>query len=986
MPLNHFFGSVCSGLLAVFIGFSGVSANPLTKFEISAQLSEAQQARLQAWREAGKIADTALNQATLAEQNARLQVERLQLELTNVQQALALAQQDAQARKQSLSALSQQAVEEAGKAQHQQELEKQSQQLQAQQQAVQTLQTSLQERQQNLQQAQQEARVATLWLQQVEQLEQHLQQQSEQQKAAAEQQKQSQRVEQLRQELSQLSDSMSDLAKRSWLEAEILVATENAQLLLQDTRFNQLSRDLQQLQDTSAEPHIDTLHQQVTDIRTLRQQLHALQDLLQHKLGGIKRQLAVLNKQLEAPNIHRQTHNYLSKAEKLLTQLQQALEQQQAQLLPLYIEAELLDTDLQARLTVATRQNLLQRRQLPSSLTAWEMLWQEIQSIPQVFTQSAQQAWQHGQHQWQQSQSRWWLATLALLWLLLLAWQQRRMQRRLVQLQQQNPDTHSFSVNSLRVTLALALRYLPEFALSGLLALSILLLPLQHILFGLLLGLLGFWLVLQMSRRLAWRLLVSDEAPKAYRDSSFYRQLSRLLWLTWIFTSLALLIHFLPFSRPLTELYDSFYLLFLGVLILPLLHLRRLSIDALAEKLNHYWLFVIKISTLLFVLGGIAMSVLALFGYINLAWAFGRFLGGFLLLLTLWLVARGYLKDVIVLVKNYALQHSPNYGLLWTQDIIPLLHKLLQIALVLGLGWLLLRINGLHIASDSVQAGFDYPLLNLSTSSITLGGLTLSLFAFWFVIWFGQWIRQITYRWIYVSIIDLGVRHSLSAFTQYLLVTIGILIALNIMGVDLTTLTVFAGALGVGLGFGLKNVADNFISGLLLLIERPLRAGDVINIDGKYEGKVKQIGIRSLTISTWDNQDVIIPNSQLISTPFVNWSHDDWILRTVLYIGVSYDSDLKQVNALLRNILDDYPIILKDPESNIFLNEFADSAVVFRVQYFIDADKNSLLSTKSSLLMKIWDTFKENNIEIPYPQRDLHVKTALPPAIVHDKK
>jgi len=987
VTLNNISSYLCSGVLVIFLSISTVLASPLMGFEISTQLSETQQSRLKAWLETGKMADKAFNQATLTEQNTRLQVERLRLELTNAQQALGLAQQNVQQQTEALSALRQQNVEEGQEQQHQQQLDRLHQQLQEQQQRLEQTQVSLEERQQALIQAQQEAQLASLWHQQLQELEQYLQQQSQQQEAVAEQQKQRQRIEQFHQQLNQLSNSVADLAKRSWLEAEILVATENTQLLLQDTRLNQLHRDLQQLQKQALESTVDTLLEQVTESQTLRQQLQALLDLLQHKLAGMQRQLNLLNKQLEAPGLSQRTQNYLNKAQKLLVRLQQALQQQLEKLMPLLVKAEVFDTDLQERLSTATRQSLLQRRQLPSNSVAWSALWQEILNMPQKFAQYGQQAVQHALHQFEKSHNLQWLAGLALLWLIFLSWQRQRMQHKLVQLEQHNTENQNFSVNSLRVVLALALRYLPEFSLLGLLTLLILLLPLQHILFWLLLSLAGFWLMLQISRSLAWRLLVSNNAPEAYRDPKLYQQFSYLLWLAWIFTSLALLIHYLPFSRPLTELYDTFYILFLSLLIWPLLRLRHLTIHALTEKISTYWLFIIEISSLLFVLGTIAMSALALFGYINLAWALDRFLIGFLLLLTLWLVVRGYLNDAIVLVKNYALQHSPNYGLLWTQDIIPLLHKLLQIALVLSLLWLLLHINGLHIASEGVQSGLSYPLLNVGASSITVGGLVMSLFALWFVIWFGKWIRQITYRWIYVGIIDLGVRHSLSAFTQYLIVTIGLLIALNIMGVDLTTLTVFAGALGVGLGFGLKNVADNFISGVLLLIERPLRAGDVINIDGTYEGKVKQIGIRSLTINTWDNQDVIVPNSQLISTPFINWSHEDWVLRTVLYIGVSYDSDLKQVKALLESILNTHAAILKTPESEVFLSEFADSAIIFRVQYFIDADKEGLLSTKSSVLMKIWEIFKEKGIEIPYPQRDVHLKTEpsqVPYQIIND--
>ncbi len=966
-------------LLPLYLSLVTLSAAvQLVEFSLSDQLTTVQRARLQALWKVGSIEDVVLNRAALAEQNTRLQVERLQLEVANAQQALNAGQGLLEEQRKALANAHQQVVEEARQAQQQQQIARLEQQIQEQQTKLQAAQQQLEAVQERLTKAQQESESAIVWHEQVEELSQYFNQQGQELQALAAQEKQEQRIDRLRQELAQLSDSVADLAKRSWLEAEILVTKENAQLLLQDARLDKLQGELTRLQKLEASAlEVADLQVQTKASQEVYQQLLAVQALLQGKMEGVKRQIALLDAQLADAKQEAGTRNYLLKAQKLISQLAEALSQQDDRLQQFLAPAKVLDERLQKRLAEATRQNLLQPRQLPKDLVAWGKLWEEILSVPQTMRRYLLLAAQQAQLRVVQAydNGQWWIAGLLLAWLLLLLWGRQRIRRKLQALAQQAVDFRTFSGNSLRLALFLTLRYLPELGLIGLLALFILLLPLQHLVFLLLLVLGGFWLGLRLSQDLAWRLLAAEDAPQNFRDPTLYRQLKPLLWLTWGFTSLALLMHNLPFSRPLTELYDSLYILFLSLLIVPHLRLRHQLIQALAGKLSAYWLFTLRLSSLLFVLGIVLMSCLALFGYINLAWAMARFLGGFLLLFTLWLVARGYLLDAIIFSKNYALKHSPNYGLLWTQDIIPLLHKLLQIALVLSLVWLLLRINGLHVASESVQAGIAYPLLTVGSSIINIGGLISALFAVWFVIWFGNWIRQITYRWIYTSVLDLGARHSLSAFTQYSVVLVGLVIALNIMGVDLTTLTVFAGAVGVGLGFGLKNVADNFISGVLLLIERPLKTGDVVNIDGTYEGKVKQIGIRSLTINTWDNQDVIVPNSQLISTPFINWSHDDWILRTVLYIGVGYQSDLRKVKSLIEDILEQHPIVEKTQDRDVFLYEFGDSSVTFRVQYFIDADKNGLLSIKSDILFRIWETFKAHDIEIPYPQRDLHIKT-----------
>jgi len=157
---------------------------------------------------------------------------------------------------------------------------------------------------------------------------------------------------------------------------------------------------------------------------------------------------------------------------------------------------------------------------------------------------------------------------------------------------------------------------------------------------------------------------------------------------------------------------------------------------------------------------------------------------------------------------------------------------------------------------------------------------------------------------VFSQVSDLGVRHSLSVFTQYAVVLSGLLIILRVIGLDLTTLAVFAGAVGVGIGLGMQSLANNFVSGLLLLVERPLRSGDIVRI-GEYEGEVVGIGMRSLTVKTFDNQSVIIPNAEVVGSAFTNWTHRDQVLRIMLAIGIGYDSDPHQAQAIVEQVLAD---------------------------------------------------------------------------------
>jgi potassium efflux system protein len=450
------------------------------------------------------------------------------------------------------------------------------------------------------------------------------------------------------------------------------------------------------------------------------------------------------------------------------------------------------------------------------------------------------------------------------------------------------------------------------------------------------------------------------------------------LVLLGLFSSLTLLVHWLPFSAQLRDANDSIFMLFLCLLTVPAINLRRMALARLENQVrNRYWLLAGQLASLLFPLGILVAGGLGLIGYINLAWTVARSLTWLVAVLAGWLVARGLLSDAVAWLKPYAMQHSARYGLLWTQDIIPLLHKLAKLGLLTLAALFLFKLNGWHTDSDFMRDILAYALFEIGQAEVTVQALLLSLFAVWIVGWLGKWSRQITYRWILSGIADLGVRHSLSVFTQYTVVLIGGVIVLRIIGLDLTTFTVFAGALGVGIGFGLQNITNNFISGLLLLIERPLRNGDLVELgNAKHGGEVTRIGIRSLTIKTWDNKEVIIPNSELISSAFTSWTHSDNILREELYLGVSYESDPAKVENILNRILADHPGVLKTPEPKVYFWEFADSALTFRYQYFVNLRETDRHEVKSSVLHHIWNDFKQAGVEIPFPQREVMVKAS----------
>ena len=220
--------------------------------------------------------------------------------------------------------------------------------------------------------------------------------------------------------------------------------------------------------------------------------------------------------------------------------------------------------------------------------------------------------------------------------------------------------------------------------------------------------------------------------------------------------------------------------------------------------------------------------------------------------------------------------------------------------------------------------------------------------------------------------VDKGVYYSFVTLLGY----VGWVVAgwggLSLLGVNLQSLAVIIGALSVGIGFGLQHVVNNFISGLLILFERPIRKGDWIKING-HEGTVKNIHIRSTELETFDKTSVLIPNADVLSNALENVTKGNSMGRMVISVGVSYDSDLRLVEKLLLNIAEKDEGLLKHPAPFVLLTDFADSSVQFELRG-VYADVTKGLATKSRIMFAIWDTFKKHHIEIPFPQRVVHIK------------
>lgn len=212
-------------------------------------------------------------------------------------------------------------------------------------------------------------------------------------------------------------------------------------------------------------------------------------------------------------------------------------------------------------------------------------------------------------------------------------------------------------------------------------------------------------------------------------------------------------------------------------------------------------------------------------------------------------------------------------------------------------------------------------------------------------------------------------------FMRISLSAIAFIMALAIVGVDLTAFAVVGGAVGVGIGFGLQKIFANLISGFILLMDKSIKPGDVIVV-ADYYGRVDALTARYVSVTTRDGVEHLIPNEELIINRVENWSHSHNLLRLRQIVGVHYKADVHKAIALCKEAAAETPRILDDPAPNCLMKEFGDSSVNLELRYWINDPMNGRANVTSDLLLRIWDKFHEHNIEIPYPQRDLHLRSS----------
>jgi len=283
-----------------------------------------------------------------------------------------------------------------------------------------------------------------------------------------------------------------------------------------------------------------------------------------------------------------------------------------------------------------------------------------------------------------------------------------------------------------------------------------------------------------------------------------------------------------------------------------------------------------------------------------------------------------------------------------------------------------------NIPFDSIieflQKAITTPLFTVKETQITLSSLLVLMILIALIVVISKMLKRAMLKKLFTRFpIEIGTQYTRARLSQYVVMSLGIVFSFQFVGIDLSGLTVIFGLLSVGIGFGLQNLTSNFVSGLIVMFERPIAVGDRVLVDN-IEGDVTEINIRSTRIQSVNNVSYIVPNTEFVSSTVVNYSHGEPEIKVDVEVGVSYNSDLELVKKTLFEIGSNHPEVSSlrnKPE--VFLLSFGDSSWDMRLRVWVDNPKRKMY-VLSDLNSAIVEKFRERKIEIPFPQRDLYVR------------
>lgn len=436
------------------------------------------------------------------------------------------------------------------------------------------------------------------------------------------------------------------------------------------------------------------------------------------------------------------------------------------------------------------------------------------------------------------------------------------------------------------------------------------------------------------------------------------------------------------------DFFNRAFAFFILVLALMLLKAWKVVPQLIVHHVNTKHAYLIRVIKLLGVIVPLIIlsnAIIGIVGYVELAWTISKYEGVFVWCALAYLVAKGMLNEGLTWLADYLIGRF-RAGWLLTEAVLKPLAKWLHMAFFLSALYLLLFFYGITDQAFLAQWYFEvmhFTLLRFSTTNITLWVLIKATLVALVFMWAVRWSREFCYRRLYVGVKDIGARNSLAIFTQYGMALVGLLVTLKVLQIDLTGLAFVFSGFAVGIGFGLRDLANNFSCGLLLLIERPMRRGDTVTI-GQHEGVVAHIGMRAITLISPDNGEVVVPNSEAFSKIFINWTRQDDVVRCEVIVKVSREEDPTYLHDVIKQAVSATEGILEKPMPVVLLKSLQDTVLEFEVRFHINYRvHDSRTMMKSRVLFNVWQSFKALGVKAPHPQQDIHVKEwpALPPLV-----
>ena len=764
------------------------------------------------------------------------------------------------------------------------------------------------------------------------------------------------------------------------IEFNIFEAEEKNNLLETELNTAKISNKLKDLATVfNQKLSLSTLSNLQHQIENVSEQIQTSNSLLQNKLKFLKNYIALINKDLK----ERGGPDFAHEQVRLAPLKEIMLGYQNLFLTMKQLEKEAATQQIlianQLKLQLANRQGL------PGwSLNAWFGLGQTIVQIPTLTIDKLVGLYEPVINKLELVSSWQWLVVLlgALIWF--ATWLKLRRFLAVDRVRLQQRSRGFFSAQTVIVVLQLLQRHLSGIMLlAGLIGLLFLLnIPIK--LFLLIISMGVVCLIFSIVIQLAHILLLENTTDESGHDVKLYYRLRTTLLVGGIVTLATILVNQLPVNYEVQDLFGRLFMLFLLIVALVLMKSWEVVptlLEPYIENKHAYLKRVVRWLSFLIPFSLLTNALIGLVGYVELAWAIAHYQGLFLVALTAYLLLRGLLDELVRWASEQCIRHFRN-GWLWSQALLKPFHQILKLAL------LLLSIMGLF---ELYGWGDRVPLINTSlakllsmklfviASTATVTGLTILQLAVLVVIliWIAHWSREFAYRWLFVHTKDLGLRNSLAIFTHYTLIAIGITIGLNILGLNWGNISVILGLFSLGVGLGLRDLFNNFFTGIFLLLERPVKVGDWVTV-GDYDGQVSHIGARSITVTTDDRQELLVPNADIFSKNFINWTHRDSVVRALVTIKTNRKDNPQRVRDIILEVLATIAKILSNPKPEVYFKEIDKILLEFKVEYYVDLNHISSRSgVRSQFLFSLWERFASEGILPPEVSQDVHLAGSL---------